>query len=418
MQNFTTQDLGNRILDLRRKKEMNQNELAEKANTTRSTVSKWETGDSEPSATQLKLLADAFGVSVDYLLGNDSSIGENICVLDTCTILNRPKVIDSLVSAGIYKKIIIPDVVYNELNYQKDHAKSSTKQKAWLAMVSVEKQKDNIILERTEHSKNLINDDKIMDVAKKYALLNTSNSVDVLTNDVYFSLKNATYGIKNIYIKSLNDIGGLLYKNDNFDEFDTQKFINTILTKNVSLNDVKKAFKKTVDVNRIDSASGLTPLIIAIRNKRYDIIEYLASLDSIDLERRDEQKYLFTPLLHACQIKDIQAMKILIEYGANVNGSSRGKNIGNTPLMVCTWKHPYIEGIKLLMENEALSYNQQDFNGFTALHKACFWNSLDAIKLLIDHIDRNIEDFENKKAVELLNKNLPNYREISALFKK
>ena len=96
MSDFTRQDLGNRIEDLRKKKNMTQTDLADAAQTTRTTVSKWETGDSEPSATQLRMVADSLGVSVDYLLGNDASAGEKICVLDTCVILNRPKAIDLL----------------------------------------------------------------------------------------------------------------------------------------------------------------------------------------------------------------------------------------------------------------------------------------------------------------------------------
>ena len=162
----------------------------------------------------------------------------------------------------------------------------------------------------------------------------------------------------------------------------------------------------------------LTALIIAIRAKNHEILEYLLTLGNIDVEKRDSDKYAFTPLLHACQLKDLDAMKILIENGASVNASSRGVNKGNTPLMVCSWRYPFIDGIRLLMENEDLSYNQQDNNGFTALHKACKWNLYDVIKILIDKVDNNIEDFNNKKAVELLDKKNPNFAKISALFNK
>ncbi len=416
MSDFTRQDLGNRIEDLRKKKNMTQTDLAEAAQTTRTTVSKWETGDSEPSATQLRLVADSLGVSVDYLLGNDASVGEKICVLDTCIILNRPRVIDLLVKTGLYDKIVIPDVVTDELNYQKDHGRGSNKQRAWLAMVTIEHQKNNITFDNTGFKKGEINDDKIMSVAKKYALLNINNVADVLTNDVYFSLKHETFGIKNINIKSFNDIEALLYKNDSFDEYDTQRFIGAV--KSNKVDQVKKAYKNSVDINRVDSQTGHTPLIIAIRAKNHEILKYLLSLEEIDIEKRDSDKYAFTPLLHACQLKDLEAMKILIENGASVNASSRGKNIGNTPLMVCSWKYPFIEGIKLLMENEGLSYNQQDFNGFTALHKACVWNHYEVIKLLIDRVDNNIEDFKNKKAVEYLDPKHQNFAKISALFNK
>ena len=159
-------------------------------------------------------------------------------------------------------------------------------------------------------------------------------------------------------------------------------------------------------------------MIIAIKAKNHELLKYLLSIENIDVEKRDQYKYAFTPLLHACQMKDVEAMRTLIENGANVNSSSRGFNKGNTPLMVCSWKYPFIDGIKVLMEREELSYNQQDYNGFTALHKACYTNNYEVIKLLIDRVDNNIEDFNNKKAVELLDNKNPNFARISALFDK
>ena len=111
MSEFTNMDLGERILDLRTKKKMSQSELADLAQTTRTTISKWENGDSEPSASQLKKIADAFGVSIDYLCGNMDSVGETICVLDTCVILNRPRATDLLIKSKLYSKIVVPDVV-------------------------------------------------------------------------------------------------------------------------------------------------------------------------------------------------------------------------------------------------------------------------------------------------------------------
>ena len=173
----------------------------------------------------------------------------------------------------------------------------------------------------------------------------------------------------------------------------------------------------TVNVNRRDSSTGMTPLIIAIRNKDYGMVEYLVSLKQIDLDQRDDYKYGFTPLLHCCQLKDVRLMKILIENGADINSSSRGKNKGNTPLMVCTWGG-FNDGIKLLMESEQLSYNQQDFNGFTALHKGCIKNNYEGLKLLIDKVDRKIEDFNNKKAVEYLQTESHYFEKIKSLFSK
>ena len=59
----------NRITELRRCKKVTQEELAKKLDLHQTAVSQWETDRTEPSTTQLKLLAKFFGVTIDYLLG-------------------------------------------------------------------------------------------------------------------------------------------------------------------------------------------------------------------------------------------------------------------------------------------------------------------------------------------------------------
>lgn len=56
------------IIELRRKHNLTQLDLAEKLNYTDKAISKWERGESLPDITVLKTIADMFGVTVDYLL--------------------------------------------------------------------------------------------------------------------------------------------------------------------------------------------------------------------------------------------------------------------------------------------------------------------------------------------------------------
>lgn len=63
--------LGNMILELRKKKGLSQEQLGEKVNVTRQTISNWELNETTPNPEQLKLLSKALGVSIDELLGND-----------------------------------------------------------------------------------------------------------------------------------------------------------------------------------------------------------------------------------------------------------------------------------------------------------------------------------------------------------
>lgn len=57
------------ILELRTKKGLSQDELAEKVYVTRQAVSRWETGETVPNTETLKLLSRFFVVSINTLLG-------------------------------------------------------------------------------------------------------------------------------------------------------------------------------------------------------------------------------------------------------------------------------------------------------------------------------------------------------------
>ncbi len=63
--------LGNKILKLRKKKGLSQEELGEKVDVTRQTISNWELGETQPNPEQLKKLSKELNVSIDELLDND-----------------------------------------------------------------------------------------------------------------------------------------------------------------------------------------------------------------------------------------------------------------------------------------------------------------------------------------------------------
>lgn len=64
-------NLSEKILSLRKKQNLSQEELAEKLNVSRQAVSRWEVGSSQPDASNLLQLSRLFGVSADYLLNDD-----------------------------------------------------------------------------------------------------------------------------------------------------------------------------------------------------------------------------------------------------------------------------------------------------------------------------------------------------------
>ena len=63
--------LGQNILELRKKNGLSQEQLGEKVNVTRQTISNWELEETAPNPEQLKLLSKALNVSIDDLVDND-----------------------------------------------------------------------------------------------------------------------------------------------------------------------------------------------------------------------------------------------------------------------------------------------------------------------------------------------------------
>ena len=67
------------ILELRTKKKMSQEELAEKVFVTRQAVSRWESGETVPNTEALKLLSKLFDVSINTLLGSPRQLVCECC---------------------------------------------------------------------------------------------------------------------------------------------------------------------------------------------------------------------------------------------------------------------------------------------------------------------------------------------------
>ena len=63
--------LGDKILMLRKKVGMSQEQLAEKLDVSRQAISRWELGSALPDANNIRQLSRVFAVSADYLLNDD-----------------------------------------------------------------------------------------------------------------------------------------------------------------------------------------------------------------------------------------------------------------------------------------------------------------------------------------------------------
>lgn len=71
--------MGEKILNMRKARGWNQEELAERIGVTRQAVSRWESDSAKPDADKIIAICDLFGVSADYLL-RDQYSGEGSVV--------------------------------------------------------------------------------------------------------------------------------------------------------------------------------------------------------------------------------------------------------------------------------------------------------------------------------------------------
>ncbi len=68
---MNTNNIGEKIANLRKKRGMSQSQLAKELNIGTSTLGMYETGKRSPNPEMLNKIADYFHVSVDYLLGRE-----------------------------------------------------------------------------------------------------------------------------------------------------------------------------------------------------------------------------------------------------------------------------------------------------------------------------------------------------------
>ena len=380
------------ILKIRISNNLTQDEFARKLDVSRPTVSNWELAKCIPTTEQIMKINDVFHVSANEILQIKKS---TIFVLDTCVILNRPRIINQLLGNENISQIIIPDTVISELNYQKDHGQ---KQQAWLAMVTIEKFRKEYPHKLSivhEENANGINDQKIIFAATQVAKRNIHSIVYMLTNDVFFSL--AEIKLRNLEVLNLQDFEEKFPINANgFNREASFHFFAEVKARNIKA--AKIALSKGANPNFIHPESGYTPLIQAVRNRDKSMTEFIANHPKTNCDLCDEAKYRLPAISHAVQLGEMALVKTLVEAGADIDSQSQGKNRGNTALMISAW-HGKQDFVQYFYQNGACP-NQQDSNGFTALIKACIKKQVSCAKFLYPLTDPKIRSFEGLTALD------------------
>ena len=84
--------LGQKLLELRKKKNLSQEEVAEKLEVSRQTISKWETDQSTPDFDKIIPLCELYAISTEELLRGKKEVKKEMPIIDsTNQIINKKK---------------------------------------------------------------------------------------------------------------------------------------------------------------------------------------------------------------------------------------------------------------------------------------------------------------------------------------
>lgn len=146
--------------------------------------------------------------------------------------------------------------------------------------------------------------------------------------------------------------------------------------------------------------NGCAPLFVACKRGNVEVVEYLISTCSADVEQRglyevpdDRSIHNVTPLWCASVAGRLAVVKCLVQHGADVNSVS---DTGSTPVRsACFMTH--LDIVTYLVENGA-DISKPNYNGGT-----CLINSVQSVKLceylLLHRADVNAQDIQNKTAL-------------------
>ena len=132
---------GQKISELRKQQGYSLEDLADKLNVHRQTISRWECGRSVPHADDIKKLSDILGVSVDYLVNDEVDLTNKIDIVikqqgaEIADIRGQNAMVAGMVT-NMQKDI---DLMHedNEIAAAKEKKAKAKKTKAWIIGLSV-----------------------------------------------------------------------------------------------------------------------------------------------------------------------------------------------------------------------------------------------------------------------------------------
>ena len=161
---------------------------------------------------------------------------------------------------------------------------------------------------------------------------------------------------------------------------------------------VQKLIEYDADISAED-VDGRTPVFNAsegCRSEYRSVIRLLVDY-GVDINARTRMGYVATPLYAALIYGTPEAVRLLLERGANPNAQG---NDGSTPLQIAS-DYGTPEAVRLLLERGA-NPNAQGNGGSTPLQIASDYGRLEVVRVLLEHgADVKVEDERGRTALQV-----------------
>lgn len=280
--------------------------------------------------------------------------------------------------------------VFDELDYRKRDPQHQ--ENASLAINEITLQKKRLL---SASRSKVSNDEKILFEIKENLDIQT---VIFVSNDTAMRHRAEQSGIQNY---DLDQFLKNTTAKDTVETKERQEFYKLILDRNFEKARSLLQGNNALDVNYY-LRDGNTPLIECIRSRKFEEIDFIISLPNTDLDLPDKAKLNISPFCHSAQRRQIKTMDKLINAGANPYITSRGKNRGNSALLIAAWDGA-LDVIRWINKHPKINFslNQSDNNGFTPLIKAAIKGHAHIVKyLLTQKVDIHIRDRDDKTALQ------------------